>query len=177
MWIIIFHHLFAQSVKQKLLCTEAFRVVCKPSLIKHCQYSNQMQVRRCERVHLSQVGSKLFLMGHSSFCSCSCLVGLPLPFSPSLALFLADILLCVLASQFFFLGNTAIHGKSPGRRRSNTLPSYVQFSDAFAAARRLGLHVQARQSPYPKSNQQRYPVPDFLVDWDVSQYFRLCTIL
>ncbi|XP_073244598.1 transient receptor potential cation channel subfamily M member-like 2 isoform X3 [Porites lutea] len=64
-------------------------------------------------------------------------------------------------------GDTAIHGKSPGRRRSNTLPSYVQFSDAFAAARRLGLHVQARQSPYPNSNQQRYPVPDFLVDWDM----------
>lgn len=30
------------DVKQKLLCTEAFRVVCKPNLIKHCQYSNQM---------------------------------------------------------------------------------------------------------------------------------------
>lgn len=57
--------------------------------------------------------------------------------------------------------------KSSGRRRSNTLPCTMQFRDAFAAARELGLHVRARQSPYPKSDQQRYPVPDFLVDWQM----------
>ena len=43
----------------------------------------------------------------------------------------------------------------------------MYFRDAFAAARELGLHVRARQSPYPLSDQQRYPVPDFLVDWQV----------
>lgn len=29
-------------------------------------------------------------------------------------------------------------------------------------------HVLTRHSPYPRSNQQRYPVPDFLVDWKES---------
>lgn len=152
-------------------------MVCKPNLIEHCQYSNQMQVRRYERVHLSQAGSKLFLMGHSSCSSCSFLVGLPFVFSAIFGVVPSRYFALRVSFSVFFLGNTAIHVKSPGRRRSNTLPSYVQFSDAFAAARRLGLHVQARQSPYPNSNQQRYPVPDFLVDWDVSQYFRLCTML
>lgn len=57
--------------------------------------------------------------------------------------------------------------KGKTRRRSNTLPAIVLYRDAFAAARELGLHVRARQSPYPLSDQQRYPVPDFLVDWQM----------
>ncbi|KAL9987179.1 hypothetical protein ACROYT_G001438 [Oculina patagonica] len=59
----------------------------------------------------------------------------------------------------------AAQGKT--RKRSNTLPCNVHFRDAFAAARELGLHVRARQSPYPLGDQQRYPVPDFLVDWQM----------
>lgn len=57
--------------------------------------------------------------------------------------------------------------KGKTRKRSNTLPDNVLYRDAFAAARELGLHVKARQSPYPLSDQQRYPVPDFLVDWQM----------
>lgn len=57
--------------------------------------------------------------------------------------------------------------KSPGRKRSNTLPCNVYVRDAFEAGRELGLHVRARQSPYPMSDQQRYPVPDFLVNWQM----------
>lgn len=30
-------------------------------------------------------------------------------------------------------------------------------------------HVRSRQSPYLKSNEQRFPVPDFLVAWQVSR--------
>ena len=71
----------------------------------------------------------------------------------------------------FLLAKAAAQGKT--RRRSNTLPCVVNFRDAFAAARELGLHVRARQSPYPLSDQQRYPVPDFLVDWQVTQLFEL----
>lgn len=68
---------------------------------------------------------------------------------------------------YFFLAKAAVQGRT--RKRSNTLPSNAEFRDAFAAARELGLHVRARQSPYPLSDQQRYPVPDFLVDWQVMQ--------
>ena len=68
---------------------------------------------------------------------------------------------------YFFLAKAASQGRT--RKRSNTLPCNAEFRDAFAAARELGLHVRARQSPYPLSDQQRYPVPDFLVDWQVMQ--------
>ena len=75
----------------------------------------------------------------------------------------------------FLLAKAAAQGKT--RKRSNTLPCNVYFRDAFAAARELGLHVRARQSPYPLSDQQRYPVPDFLVDWQVIVFLTVISSL
>lgn len=51
------------------------------------------------------------------------------------------------------------------RRRLSTAAARAKKN---ARAREKIMHVLARQSPYPESNQQRYPVPDFLVDWQES---------
>ncbi|KAL9968654.1 hypothetical protein ACROYT_G020769 [Oculina patagonica] len=54
------------------------------------------------------------------------------------------------------------------RRRLSTAAARAKKNALKHAARENIMHVLARQSPYPKSNQQRYPVPDFLVDWKES---------
>lgn len=59
------------------------------------------------------------------------------------------------------------HRKNSGRTRSETLPCTVAIEDTFQAPKEHGLHVQARLSPYPGTQRQRYPVPDFLVDWQI----------
>ena len=54
------------------------------------------------------------------------------------------------------------------RSRLSTAAARAKKSVAKQAPHDKTTHVQARQSPYPKSNQQRYPVPDFLVEWKVN---------
>ncbi|KAJ7363533.1 Transient receptor putative cation channel sub M member 7 [Desmophyllum pertusum] len=52
------------------------------------------------------------------------------------------------------------------RRRLSTAATRAKKSQSLKhAARGKSMHVRTRLSPYPMSNQQRYPVPDFLVDW------------
>lgn len=53
------------------------------------------------------------------------------------------------------------------RRRLSTAAARAKNALKHAA-REKALHLRSRRSPYPMSNQLRYPVPDFLVDWQES---------
>lgn len=53
------------------------------------------------------------------------------------------------------------------RRRLSTAAARAKKALKHEAHEKV-THVHSRHSPYPKSNQQRYPVPDFLVDWQES---------
>ncbi|XP_048583807.1 transient receptor potential cation channel subfamily M member 7 isoform X3 [Nematostella vectensis] len=56
----------------------------------------------------------------------------------------------------------------PVRPRSTSLPPGLRNPAVYLKpGRDHNLHIRARQTPYPKSTQQRYPVPDFLVDWQM----------
>lgn len=54
------------------------------------------------------------------------------------------------------------------RRRLSTVAARAKQTAARrSSSNQSTKHVRARQSPYPNSNQQRYPVPDFLIAWQV----------
>ncbi|XP_031570497.1 transient receptor potential cation channel subfamily M member 3-like [Actinia tenebrosa] len=58
--------------------------------------------------------------------------------------------------------------RRPARPRSSTMPSSSRNPTEYDnISHDHDLHIRARQSPYPNSDLHRYPVPDFLVDWQM----------
>ena len=75
----------------------------------------------------------------------------------------------LLKLRLFIWNSIQTEGFKFTRRRLSTAAARAKKALKHEAHEKV-THVHSRHSPYPKSNQQRYPVPDFLVDWLVCNW-------